>query len=272
LHAIENAVGLGCHAIELDIHMTSDGYLVACHDPTLERTTNASGAIADHTLAQLTQLDNAYWFVPGEDVQSDRDSSEYVLRGMAPADHGYGIATLDEIIDVTHGILLNLDIKKTAPEVPPYEVALADLLRNRGRTDDVIVASFLDSATDTFKDYAPEIATSAGTNAVAEFFRAVRAGEAPAETVKRHVALQVPVAFQDVVIVDERFVEEAHDAGLAVHVWTINERTEMEELLDLGVDGIISDTPTVLVDVLKERGLNWADAHRPATDGSGGLV
>ncbi len=257
LHAIENAIRLGCNAIELDIHMTSDGVLVACHDPTLDRTTGTTGAIADHTYAQLAELDNAYWFVEGQDVQHDRDVSEYTLRGRAPADHGYGIATLDEIIDITEGIVLNLDIKKTAPDVPPYEIALADLLRRRRRVDDVIVASFLDSASAAFKAYAPDIATSAGTNAVAEFFRAVRAGAPVPEAVAEHVALQVPARFQDMVVVDQTFVEAAHHAGLAVHVWTINERDEMEQLCDLGVDGIISDAPSVMVDVLDARRLAW---------------
>ncbi|HEV8064205.1 MAG TPA: glycerophosphodiester phosphodiesterase, partial [Acidimicrobiales bacterium] len=257
LNAIERAIGLGCNAIELDIHMTSDERLVACHDPTVDRTTNATGAISDYTLAELEELDNAYWFVEGQDVQHDRAESEYTLRGRAPKDHAYGIATLDEIIDLTDGILLNLDIKKTAPDVPPYEEAIADLLRKRHRTEDVIVASFIDSASRAFKAYAPEIATSAGTNAVADFFRAVRAGEVIPAAVKTHVAVQVPASFQGIVVVDEQFVSAAHQAGLAVHVWTINERDEMERLCDLGVDGIISDTPSVLVDVLSQRELNW---------------
>jgi glycerophosphoryl diester phosphodiesterase len=257
LYAIEKAIARGCNAIELDIHMTSDNRLVACHDPTLDRTTDATGAIAEHTLAELAGLDNSYWFVDGEDVQHDREATEYTLRGRAPGDHAYGIATLDEIIDITDGIALNLDIKKTAPDVPAYEQAIADLLRKRGRTEDVIVASFIDSASAAFKAYAPEIATSAGTNAVAEFFRTVRANEPPPESVKGHVAVQVPAKFQDIVVVDEQFVTAAHEAGLAVHVWTINEREEMERLCDLGVDGIISDRPSVMVDVLTERGLNW---------------
>jgi glycerophosphoryl diester phosphodiesterase len=257
LHAISQAVTLGCTAIELDVHMTADDQLVVCHDPTLDRTTNGTGEIAQHSLAELLELDNAYWFVPGEDVNHDRDPSDYTLRGFAPGDHGYGIATLAEVIEVTDGVCLNLDIKRTAPDCKPYEQALADLLRERGRIDDVIVASFLDQATAAFKAYAPEIATSAGTTDVAEFFRAVRNGAEPAETIKRHVALQVPAKFQDVVVVDTQFVGAAHSAGLAVHVWTINERDEIEALCDLEVDGIITDTPSVLVDVLEERGIGW---------------
>jgi glycerophosphoryl diester phosphodiesterase len=151
--------------------------------------------------------------------------------------------------------VLNLDIKQTAPVVAPYEEALAGLLRRFDCADRVIVASFLDTATDNFSAAAPEFATSAGTLATADFYRAVQAGEEPPPT--RHVALQVPATFGDVTLVDERFVEAAHAHGMAVHVWTIEEESEMEELCGLGVDGIITDRPTALVEVLDRLGSAW---------------
>ena len=153
------------------------------------------------------------------------------------------------------GVVLNLDIKQTAPVVTPYEEALADLLRAHDCVDRVIVASFLDTATDNLSAYAPEFATSAGTLATAEFYRAVQAGEQP--PAMRHVALQVPVSFGDVTLVDARFVDVAHEEGLAVHVWTIEEESEMEALCALGVDGIITDRPTALVGVLDRLGSTW---------------
>jgi glycerophosphoryl diester phosphodiesterase len=257
LHAIKLAIEHGATAIELDVHATADRQLVVCHDPTLERTTNVAGEIVEHTLEELLQLDNAYWFVPGEDVQHDRDPGDYPLRGLAPADHSYGVATLAEVLDLTGGVPLNLDIKRTAPEVPGYEHLLADLIRERERTDDVIVASFIDGATDVFKDYAPEIATSAGTAAVGDFYRAVHSADDLPDSVGRHVALQVPARFQDLVVVDEAFVSAAHSYGLAVHPWTINERAEMERLCDLEVDGIISDVPSLLAEVLDQRAIAW---------------
>lgn len=262
LYAIEAAIAAGATAIELDVHATADGELVVCHDPTLERTTNATGEIARHTLAELSELDNAYWFVPGEDAQHDRDDASYPLRGLAPADHRFGIATLEEVFDVTDGIALNLDIKRSHPEVAGYERLLADLIRARGRTDDVIVASFTDGATDRVKEHAPEIATSAGTLAAGAFYRAVHAGEDPPEELKRHVALQVPARYRDTLVVDEMFVRAAHATGLAVHPWTINDREEMERLCDAGVDGVISDRPSLLAEVLGERGLTWRREQR----------
>jgi len=257
LHAISRALANGATAIELDVHATSDGVLVVCHDPTLERTTNGSGEIARHTLSELQELDNAYWFVPGEDVLEGRPEADYVLRGRAPEDHDLGIATLSEVMERFPGVVLNLDIKRSAPEVVPYEEALATLLREHGRGDDVIVASFLDGATEAFHGFGPEFPISAGTLMTAEFYASVRAGGPPPDGIDRFVALQVPATYGEIVVVDEPFIEAAHRAGLAVHVWTIDDPAEMARLALLGVDGIISDRPTALVEVLEAQGASW---------------
>jgi glycerophosphoryl diester phosphodiesterase len=255
LDTIAAALGAGATGIELDVHATSDGRLVVCHDATVDRTSAATGAIASLTYDELSRLDNAYWWAPGADVTPGLADDEYPFRGRAPDDHRFGFALLEEVLEEFPTAVLNLDIKQTAPVVAPYEGALADLLRRFDCADRVIVASFLDTATDNFSGHAPEFATSAGTMATADFYRAVRAGEEPAPM--RHVALQVPVAFGDVTLVDGQFVEVAHRQGLAVHVWTIEEESEMEELCGLGVDGIITDRPTALVGVLARLGCTW---------------
>ena len=255
LHTIAAALDAGATGIELDVHATGDGRLVVCHDDTVDRTSAASGAIASFTYAELSRLDNAYWWAPGADVTPGLPDDGYPFRGRAPEDHRFGFALLEEVLEEFPTIVLNLDIKQTAPVVAPYEEALAGLLRRFDCADRVIVASFLDTATDNFSAAAPEFATSAGTLATADFYRAVQAGEAPAPM--RHVALQVPRSFGDVTLVDERFVDAAHAAGVAVHVWTIEEESEMEELCALGVDGIITDRPTALVAVLDRLGCAW---------------
>ncbi len=255
LHAIARALEAGATAIELDVHATADGELVVCHDATVDRTTAATGNIASFTLAELRRLDFSYWFIPGADVTPGRPAGDYPYRGRAPEDTTFGIATLREVLETFPGVLLNLDIKQTAPMVAPYEEALANLLAEFGRRDDVMVASFLDPATDAFRRDAPDVPTSAGTMATAEFWRAVHAGEPVAETPA--VAFQVPERQGDLVVVDEQFVAAAHGAGKAVHVWTINEPDAMARLVDLGVDGIISDVPTVLSGVLSARGVAW---------------
>ena len=151
--------------------------------------------------------------------------------------------------------MLNLDIKQTAPVVAPYEEALARLLAEFGRSDDLIVASFLDPATDAFRRFAPSVPTSAGTMATAEAWRAVQAGEGVPDMPA--VAFQVPERQGDLVVVDERFVAAAHGAGKAVHVWTVNDTESMERLVDLGVDGIISDVPTTLWRCWSSPGVAW---------------
>ena len=255
LHAIAAALEAGATGIELDVHATKDGRLVVCHDATVDRTSVATGAIASFTYAELARLDNAYWWAPGADVTPGLPDDGYPFRGRAPDDHRFGFALLEEVLEEFAGTVVNLDIKQTAPVVTPYEEALADLLRRFDCVDRVIVASFLDTATDNFSRYAPEFATSAGTLATADFYRAVQAGEEPAPM--RHAALQVPVSFGETTLVDERFVEAAHRLGLAVHVWTIEEESEMERLCGLGVDGIFTDRPTALVAVLDHLGCAW---------------
>ena len=208
-----------------------------------------------HAGASCAALDFSYWWIPGADVTPGRPAGEYPFRGRAPADPSFGIATLREVLERFPGVVLNLDIKQTAPVVAPYEESLARLLAEFGRTDDVIVASFLDPATDAFRRFAPSVPTSAGTIATAEAWRAVQAGEDLPDIPA--VAYQVPERQGDLVVVDERFVQAAHRAGKAVHVWTVNDDESMERLLGLGVDGIISDVPTTLCGVLASRGVAW---------------
>ena len=261
LHAIGAAIEAGATGIELDVHATADGQLVVCHDSTVDRTTNGTGLIAELSFDALRTLDNAYWWAPGADVSPGLGPDDYPFRGRAPDDRRFRIALLEEVLEEYPDVVLNLDIKQTAPVVAPYEQALAAMLRRFHRVDDVIVASFLDSATDAFSSFAPEVPTSAGTAAVAGFFQSVQAGESPAPM--RHVALQVPASFGDVTLVDQRFVEVAHEQGLAVHVWTIEEEAEMERLCGVGVDGIITDRPTALVGVLHRLDCAWRVPSRP---------
>ncbi|MGH9281982.1 MAG: glycerophosphodiester phosphodiesterase [Acidimicrobiales bacterium] len=248
LWAMRRAVAAGAHAIELDVHATADRQLVVCHDATVDRTTDGSGRIADLTAAEVQALDNAYWWVPGQVVDHEAEAGACPLRGQAAGDPELRIPLLREVLDAFPDVILNLDIKETAPDVEPYERLLAELLLEHGRTDDVIVASFSDAATEAFSAAAPAISTAAGTNAIAAFYFAVINEEAPPPTA--HHALQVPPTYSGITVVDERFVAAAHDLGVAVHVWTVDEPEEMEAMVALGVDGIMTDRPTVLAEVL----------------------
>ncbi|HUP70202.1 MAG TPA: glycerophosphodiester phosphodiesterase [Acidimicrobiales bacterium] len=255
MYAMRRAVsGAGAHGLELDVHVTLDRQLVVCHDATVDRTTNGSGRIADLTLAEVQSLDNAYWWVPGTVVHHEAPEADYILRGRAPEDDpDLRIPTLIEVLEAFPGTYLNLDIKLTAPDVEPYEELVAKVLLEYGRTDDVIVASFLDHALAAFSAHAPDISTAAGTGDTAAFFLAVRGGSDPPPT--PHHALQVPAELYGQTVVDEAFVAAAHDHGLAVHVWTIDEEDDMRRLLALGVDGIMTDRPSAMAAVLA--GAQW---------------
>jgi glycerophosphoryl diester phosphodiesterase len=255
LFAIGQALAHGATGVELDVHATKDRAIVVCHDESVDRTTNHQGEIASLTLAELADMDNAYWWIAGEAVSPGREDGAYVHRAKAPAERAFGVATLEEVARAFPGVLLNLDIKRTSPEVEPYEQLLYDELRRLERTESVIVASFSDDAIGAFRRVAPGVATSAATDETAAFYFSIHAhGEV---VVPPAVALQVPATYGDVTVVDERFVTEAHRHDVAVHVWTINDVLEMDRLLDLGVDGIVSDTPTLLAERLRERGCAW---------------
>ncbi|MBO0886013.1 MAG: glycerophosphodiester phosphodiesterase [Acidimicrobiales bacterium] len=258
LYAMHRALEAGADALELDVHATADGHVVCCHDPTVDATTDGTGAIAELTLAEVQALDAAYWFVPGgEDGTGARLPDEaYPLRGLASGDPSLRIPTLEEVLVAFPGTLLNLDIKQSEPVVAPYEDKVARVLSAFGREGDVIVTSFNDTSIERFSELAPGVPTAAGTLAAAAFWRAVQSGEPPPRS--GHVALQVPTEAYGLKVVDRRFVDTAHEADLAVHVWTIDEADEMRRLIELGVDGIMSDRPSLLVSTLAELGVNWS--------------
>ena len=107
-----------------------------------------------------------------------------------------------------------------------------------------------------FKLFAPEVHTATGTVQTGAFWASSQ-GPAPGAPNPRHQALQVPITFEGITVVTEEFVRDAHASGLAVHVWTIDDRPTMEWLVDIGVDGIMTNHPTILETVLAERGVRY---------------
>jgi glycerophosphoryl diester phosphodiesterase len=255
LFAINRALENGASAIELDVHATKDRQIVVCHDDTVDATTNHHGSITDFTLGELCEMDNSYWWIAGETVTHGRTDEQYVLRGQAPKNRRLSIATLEEVSNAFPGVLLNLDIKQIAPQVEPYEELLASEIRRLDREGSVIVASFHDLAIQAFRTFAPDVATSAATNEMVAFYMSLMEGSAL--VVPPVVAFQIPATFGDIDVVTDQFVEAAHGVDVAVHVWTINEDAEMSRLLDRGVDGIVSDRPTPLAALLKQRKCEW---------------
>lgn len=269
LFSLETAKAKGADVLEIDVHATADGEVVAIHDTTVDRTTNGSGRVDEHTLAELKELDAAHWFVEDCGACRDHPPGRYPYRGYATGDteippgvgerygldgfepNDFTIPTLREILERFPDTLINIEIKNTAPDTEPYEREVARLLQEYGREDDVLVVSFLDHALEKFKAHAPEVDTALATGQAAAFHTSARMA-APGAPNPRYEALQVPISFSGIQVVDEDFVRDAHANDLAVHVWTIDDRETMRWLLDIGVDGIMTDRPTLLEDVLAE--------------------
>jgi glycerophosphoryl diester phosphodiesterase len=265
MYALKTALRKGADMLEVDVHVTRDGELVVLHDTTVDRTTNGQGAVQEMTLAEIQALDAAHWFVPGRNAVHDAGEADYVLRGVRTGvkepppgctAEDFRVPTLREVLAEFPTVMMNIEIKNGPPQGTGYERELAGLLAEFGRGDDTIIASFVDSWTETFRAYNGDVSTSTGT-AQTGLFKGTSLAVAPGTPSLMHDAFQVPIEFEGVPVVDADFVADAHANGMAVHVWTIDDAETMEWLLDLGVDGIMTAEPTVLEQVLQARGTLW---------------
>ena len=218
--AFEGAVALGYRYLETDVHVTADGVLVAFHDDALDRVTDRTGRICD---------------LPCSEVRQAR------VDGREP------IPLLDDLLAAWPDVRVNID-----PKADSAVAALADVLVRTRSIDRVCLGAFSDRRLARLRArLGPRLCTSLGPVGVARLRGAV-AG-LPVGHLRAPCA-QVPVRAGRVTLVDERFVAVAHSLGVQVHVWTVDDPTEMHRLLDLGVDGIMTDQPAVLRDVLEARG------------------
>lgn len=265
LYSYKKSIEVGADVLEMDVYETADGELVVIHDATVDRTTEASGDVNSFTVAELKAMDAAYWFVDGNGVVTNAEDSDYLFRGVAtgqvPPPVGYSandftIPTLEEILQAFPNALINIELKPDTQNQGSYEAKLAALLKAYGRTDDVIVASFIDTPATLFKLQAPCVSTSYPT-VQAAINVAASQGPSMMADVGLHDAFQVPPSL-GVEVVTRDFVDDAHAAGLAVHVWTINSCEEMVRLLHLGVDAVMTDRPGLLEEVLAQAPGSWS--------------
>lgn len=267
LFAFREAMLRGADQLETDVAFTADGEIVVIHDTTVDRTTDGSGAVADLTLAEVQALDAGYCFEPGgyRDCKVPLDDDTYPYRGVRTGDvappAGYTadwfrIPTLREVLETFPGVPLNVEIKATNdPRVDQgAAAAVAELLQEYDRSDDVIVVSFDDTIVLGFKANAPEISTAPGLGQAAAYVASTQ-GPAPGTPGfdQVHDVLQLPPSLGiDVVTAD--LVADAHAGGLAVHVFTIDGRDDMRALTDIGVDSIMTNRSALLEEVLVEAG------------------
>ncbi|WP_052368119.1 glycerophosphodiester phosphodiesterase family protein [Algiphilus aromaticivorans] len=275
LYAYHQAAAAGSDVLEMDVYQTADDELVVLHDLTVDRTTDGSGDVGDFTLAELKAMDAAYWFVPGEGTTRDADAADYVYRGIATGDkppppgftaNDFRIPTLDEALARFPDELINVELKPDTDDTGSYEGNVARLLRDFGRFDDVMVASFVDTAAALFKLQGACISTSVPLVEAAAVTLASK-GPLPMAPVPGHQAFQVPMDTSSVSqipdalqieVVTQDFIDDAHAVGLAVHVWTIDDCPTMVELLEMGVDGIMTDRPLRLQQVLDQPEGEWS--------------
>lgn len=219
--AFEGAIALGYRYLETDAHVTSDGVCLAFHDDRLDRVTDREGIIAE---------------LPYREVRAAR------VDGREP------IPLLEDLVASFPEARINIDTKHDASVA-----AVAAVLERTGATERVCVGSFSEARLAHIRELVgPALCTSMGPKEIA----LLRGGSfgLPGAGHLAGACAQVPHKVKGVPVVDARFVAKAHRLGLQVHVWTIDDPAEMHELLDLDVDGLMTDQPAVLKDVLISRG------------------
>jgi glycerophosphoryl diester phosphodiesterase len=220
--AFERAVRLGYGYLETDVRATLDGVALAFHDAALDRVTDRRGRVAG---------------LPWREVRHAR------IGGTEP------IPLLVDVLSAWPGVCVNLDVK-AQPSIGPT----IDAIRRTGTLDRVCVAAFSDARVESVRAaLGPQLCTALGPREAIRLRTAATLRRVPLRPVQGSCA-QVPAGVGRARLVDERFVGTAHRLGLPVHVWTVNHRADMVRLLDLGVDGIITDRADVLRDVLVARG------------------
>jgi glycerophosphoryl diester phosphodiesterase len=228
--AFQGAVGLGYRYLETDVHLSSDRRVVIFHDDQLQNLTDGGGPVWERSWEELHLLDAAYHFDP---------EHGYPLRGR-----GIGIPLLEEVLGAFPDCMLNIDLKQEG-----IESVLADLITRVRAEGRILVGSFHGSRIRRFREATRgRVATSVGPGeltAAVVGARLRRRLDGPGD------AYQIPdwLALR----AGRSFVTAAHNFGKHVHAWTVNDPLEMHRLLDLGVDGIVTDRPDLLNGVLAER-------------------
>ncbi|WP_405800825.1 glycerophosphodiester phosphodiesterase [Streptomyces sp. NBC_01506] len=221
--AFRRAAGLGFRYFETDVHTTADGRLVAFHDATLDRVTDLRGRIRELPWSEIS-------------------------RARVGVGGGEPLALFEDLLEEFPDARWNVDIK-AEPALRP----LIDLIRRTDTWDRVCVGSFSEARVARARRLAgPRLATSYGVRGVLGL--RLRSYGVPVPVRGSAVCAQVPQDRSGVRVVDARFLRTAHARGLQVHVWTVNEADRMRALLDLGVDGIMTDHLQTLRAVLTERG------------------
>ncbi len=231
LQAFEHSLRYQPDALELDIQLTRDEEIVVMHDPLVDRTTNGKGLVSSYTWAELQQLDAGYHFTTD-------GGKTFPFRGT-----GVHISLLRTIFERFPTKLINIDLKANDPV---RERKLWELIQEFHAEKQVIVGSFYCKPIQRFRKLTNKaVATGACPQEVMAFLLGHYTG-AWKRLRPEYSALQVPIKQSGIPIVTAASIQTAHNMGVAVHVWTINNSAEMDRLIQLGVDGVMTDRPDIL--------------------------
>jgi glycerophosphoryl diester phosphodiesterase len=239
LFAFEQATAAGVDVLEMDVHASSDGHLVVIHDDTVDRTTNGSGLVWELSLEEIQSLDAAYnW-------PHHIDTDEHPYRGQ-----GIRVPTLEAVLQRFPDMPMVIEIKQSDP---PIVDEFGRLLQQYDREQNTVVASFSPEVMQEFRQKFPAFATSGVEPEIRTFFVLTKLFAGWVYPPPMHV-FAVPEQFGNLRVITPRFVSSAQRRGIEVQAWTINEREQMIRMLDAGVDGIITDEPVLLINLLESRG------------------
>ena len=236
VYTFKRAIELGADVLEMDLQTTGDGALVILHDRGVDRTTNGKGRVDTFNLSELKKLDAGYRWSPD-------NAGAFPLR-----DAGISIPTLAEVFKALPDTRMNIEIKGSQANTVQD---LCRTIRSHGMSEKVLIACFDAGKLGEFRSICPEVATSTGASEAMVFYwlQVMRLESAYSPSAQ---ALQVPEAYGENRIATQRFLDAAHARNMRVHVWTVNEIASMRRLIELGVDGIMTDYPQRLVKILNE--------------------
>jgi glycerophosphoryl diester phosphodiesterase len=227
--AFENAISLGIEHLETDVHVSADGVVHCFHDDSLDRITEHSGDLLDLTSSEIAQLDAGY---------RHRGLAGFEFRGQ-----NITIPTFEELVTSFPDIRVVVDLKHDTV-VEPF----ARLVNRLGVGHRLIVGSFDDQRIDGFRELAEtDVPTSTGFATSRSWLVASRSGRGLNGQAS---ALQLPLQMRGLRVVDKKLVDVAHEQGLQVHAWTVNDPATMQNLIEMGVDGLVTDRPDVAIEAL----------------------
>jgi glycerophosphoryl diester phosphodiesterase len=234
LPAFKKAAELGVDYLEIDIRFTKDERFAVIHNDLISSTTNGSGMVADYTLDELKKFDAGYYFTD--------DRGIYPFRG-----NGIRLMSLDEVLEAFPNQKIDIDIK----DKNPYQIKrLIEIIDKYNAYDRIIAASKHFVNLKVLRKMCPQITTAFSIYETLYLYSFYKFGFLFLDISLNGSVLQIPEMYGQFRLVTESFIKALHEKGIELHVWTVNKEEDMRRLINLGVDGIMSDDPALLMKVL----------------------